>query len=210
MQWSDMFDYFLPELPGVGQDIAKTVIRRAAIEFCEETFVWTYELTPINVVAGTATYSMVAPLADSDIAVILNAWYDGKSIHPVSPENLAQFPVYWPDVEGKPSHFTQETQDTVRLYPKPVDTVSDALRIRVGLRPSLASQGILDWLANKYIQEFAMGAKSILKAMNGKPWTDPEGAMMCRAQFEGAKTRAAIDATRGFTRGPLRMRLRGS
>ena len=209
MKWSGFYDYVLPELPGVATDLVDIYLRRAAIEFCEETSVYVSDHDPISLIKGIAEYDLEAPEPETDIVSVKKAWVGDSSIEYVSQDTLNQRPVYWPnETAPRPSAFTQQTQASLIVFPKPTESLKNGFNMKVVLRPTLGATGIIDWMATKYIQEITDGAKAMLMAMPNKPWTQPDGAALYRAQFESGKTRATIEAQRSFTRASQQVQLK--
>ena len=209
MKWSAFYDYVLPELSGVTSDLVDIYLRRAAIEFCEETSVYVADHDPISVIKGIAEYDLEAPEQETDIVSVKKAWVGDAAIDYVSQDTLNQRPTYWPnETAPRPTAFTQQTQTSLIVYPKPTESLRNGLHLKVILRPSGASTGVVDWLGNKYIQEITDGTKAMLMAMPNKPWTQPDGAALYRAQFESGKTRATIEGQRSFTRTSMQVQLK--
>lgn len=207
--WSSFYPYILPEVPGVPEPLLDHVIRNAAIDFCEETGVQYIDAAPINVVAGTAKYAIDTADVELDCSVVKFAWLENQPL-PFVPQDMLndQTGVYWPDQEAdRPTGFTQDDQTHIILYPKPKLSITGGLKMKLVVRPSLTSTGVTDWVANRFIQEIAYGALSMLAGMVGKSWSNPEAEAKYRAAFEAGKTRATIDANRSFTRAPLRLGL---
>lgn len=201
MKWSDFYPYVLSECDRVMLDVADLYIRQAAIEFCEETGVYVADHDPITLIKGINEYDLDAPEAETDIVLVKKAWVGDAAIDYVSQDTLNQRPVYWPSESApRPTAFTQQTQTSLIVFPKPSEAMVNGLKLKVVLRPSLTATGIVDWMGKKYVQEISAGAKAMLMDMVNKPWTSHDGAAKYRAQFEAAKTRATIEATRSFTR----------
>ena len=199
----------MPEAPGAPEPVVAHTLRRAAIEFCEETVVHVIDAPPISVVAGVGEYPINSGDPELDVSMVKFVWFDGRPLTYV-PQDVIDMNVadYWPSKTAeRPTCFTQQDQDHIIIYPKPSVDLPDALKLRLVVRPSLTSTGVVDWLGKRFIQEISYGALSMLAGMVGKPWSNPEAEAKYRAMFEAAKTRATIDAYRSFTRSPLRVAL---
>lgn len=209
MKWSAFYDYVLPELNGVPTNLVDIYLRRAAIEFCEETTVYVADHDPISLIKGIAEYDLEAPEPETDIVSVKKAWVEDAGIEYIGQDTLNQRPTYWPgETAPRPTAFTQQTQTSLIVYPKPTESLRNGLKLKVVLRPTLSANNIADWLGGKYIQEISDGAKAMLMSMPNKPWTQPDGAAMYRAQFEAGKTRATIEAQRSFTRASQQVQLK--
>lgn len=209
MKWSGFYDYVMPELSGVTPDLVDIYLRRAAIELCEETAVYVADHDPVSLIKGIAEYDLETPEPETDIVSVKKAWVGDAAIDYVSQDTLNQRPTYWPgETAPRPVAFTQQTQTSLIVYPKPSESIRNGLKMKVVLRPSLTSTGIADWVGGKYIQEISDGAKAMMMAMPNKPWTQPEGAALYRSQFEAGKTRATIEGQRSFTRTSMQVQLK--
>jgi hypothetical protein len=209
MKWSAFYDFVLPELNGVPTDLVDIYLRRAAIEFCEETSVYVADHDPISLIKGIAEYDLETPETETDIVSVKKAWVGNAPIDYLSQDTLNQRMSYWPaDEATQPTAFTQQTQTSIIVYPKPTESFRNGLKMKVVLRPSLNATQIADWVATKYIQEITDGAKAMLMAMENKPWSSPSGEAKYRAQFEAGKTRATIEALRSFTRASQQVQLK--
>lgn len=209
MKWSAFYDFVMPEVPGINTELVDIYLRRAAIEFCEETTVYVADHDPISLIKGIAEYDLEPPEPETDIVSVKKAWVQDAGIEYIGQDTLNQRPTYWPgETAPRPTAFTQQTQTSLIVYPKPTESLRNGLKLKVVLRPTLNATSIADWLGSKYIQEISDGAKAMLMGMSKKPWTDPEGEAKYRASFEAAKTRATIEAQRSFTRASQQVQLK--
>jgi hypothetical protein len=209
MKWSAFYPYVLSECDRVMLDVADLYIRQAAIEFCEETAVYTADHDPITLIKGISEYDLDPPESETDIVLVKKAWVGDAQIEYVSQDTLNQRPVYWPgETAPRPTAFTQQTQTSLIVFPKPTESLTNGMKLKVVLRPTLTATGIADWVGSKYVQEISAGAKAMLMDMVNKPWTSHEGAAKYRAQFEAAKTRATIEGQRSFTRASQKVQMK--
>lgn len=205
--WEDFFDYVMPEVPGIGTDLALMYIRLAAIDFCDKSLVHTVMLDDITLVAGQTTYDIAVP-DQTDLAMVVNAWVGTRTITPKQIDELNQNSIDWQSESGRPESFTQTTQTSISLYKTPdANNIADALRLRAALRPDIGADGLEDWVANKYVTTIAAGAMARLMSMPKKPWTDLQSAGLKNAMYMQGLNEARIDAKRGFSRGGLRVNL---
>lgn len=211
MKWAAFYDFILPELPAAQVNLVDLHLRQAAIEFLEETQVWVAVADPINTTAGVATYQLAPPAAvlEADVVQVRVARFEGTLLTFTTMDELRQSAIdYEVQTSPMPRGFTQYTQSTLTLVPAPDHSTTGGLTMKLALRPSLTATGVPDWIGTKWVQELSMGAKAMLMSMVGKPWSSPEGAMGYRQQFEGAKTRATIEANRSFTRANSQIQLK--
>lgn len=221
--WSAFYPYVLAEVPMAPEPLVDFMLRKAAIDFCEETAVHSIQADAIDVLAGTAVYPLVPPGViiapavtavpdpELDVCMVKYAWLNNQPLPYVSQEILnQQSTTYWRNDTGdKPTGFTQDDQDNLILYPNPTRdyTGTNGLLLTLVVRPSLAATGVKDWIGKRYVQEISYGAVAMLTGMVGKPWSNPEAEQKYTVKFEAAKTKATIDAYRSFTRGALRVQM---
>jgi hypothetical protein len=207
--FSAFYDRILPELQGVTTAVVDDMLRQVAIEFCEETEVHCTEVTAIDVVAGTAEYTLTSPVSSTEACRIKAAWYNGVPLHIASETVLNGSTEYWRDLTStQPWAYTQKSPDKIILFPEPEESLAGGLRVLIVLRPTLAATTITDWVATRYMRCLGYGVKGRLMAQPAKPWTNPDLATYNLAMYEASKGHAAADARRSFAPGALTVRMR--
>lgn len=199
--WADFYDYVLPELPGVPQDVATLHLRSVAIDFFERARIYIVDHDPILIVGTQHTYDL-APPTGYEVAEIDVAELEATPLDPVGLDDLPQFfPQGVGNYTGQPRVYFQETLDTVRFAPTP-DSASTALEVtlRTVLRPTRASTGVDNWVFNKWVEVIANGVKSRLMLMPSKPWTNPQLANFYGNLYATAVQKAGVGSAKGKTR----------
>ncbi len=116
------YEDFLPEVvqyvPDVPEFIAINAIRNSCIEFCEKSRYLQTDLTPINLVANQAMYTVIVP-PDTKFVDIVEAYANDVLLIPKSSEELSRIYRYtdWRSVEGQPMYITREVYTSVQLVP---------------------------------------------------------------------------------------------
>lgn len=197
-QW---YDDVLPSAPGCAPAMALDMIRKSAIEFCQETRVWHYEHPAISVVANTADYPFVPP-AGTVVTEILDAWYDGVWVEPKGSDDLAEINGNWLAWTGpRPIYVTQPDERTLRLVPKPTVSLANGLVLLVALKPTIAATTIEERLYQEYREKIADGALARLYMMPKMPYTDfklgKDKATAFRSHCNEVYNKAARAHTRG-------------
>lgn len=211
MLWNAFYDVMLTELPGVPTNLVDLHLKLSAIEFLDETHVWVVTADPVDIVANTATYSLVAPAAitHADVAQVKVARFGGVPLTFITQDELRQSST---DLEAEtnssPRGFTQYADNTLTLIPPPSVALTAGLTMKLAIVPDLTATGVEDWIGGKWFRDIAAGAKAELMGMADKPWSNATRAKDCRAQFEAAKTRATIEANRGLTRATSQIQLK--
>ena len=204
MLWSAFNDIVLAELPQAPSPLVVQYARRVAIDFCETTQLYVVDLTAIDVVATTATYSLTAPSSETTPSEVVSAYLSGAPLKMIPVTQLRRTGTRWAaDTAVAPTGFTQLDSATVTLYPKPTANATGALSLTATLKPSLTSTGLVAWMANKYYYDLANGIKALLMSMPGKSWSNPEGAKVYAGMYGGAVTAAAQAAGRNVQRARL-------
>lgn len=205
MLWSAWYDSILTELPGAQAPVVEYALRQAAIDFCDETAIYTATLGAVDVVVGQSAYPLQSPDPEAEAFLVKSVWVnDGEALSFATQDALASWSTRWEALSGDPPKaFTQERYDQVHLVPIPEVGYVGGLVVRAALRPTLTSTGLTDHIATQYFDVLACGAKARLMGMSAKPWTNPDGEAKNRALFEAGKTRAVVDANRSLTRAAL-------
>lgn len=214
--WADFYDHILPDVNGVSTGVVDHILRQVAIDFCEKTCILTEEADLIDVVADTATYTLV-PLSEAggtppglvEPYKIKAAWYDGVplAIAPIDVLNSANG--YWgSDTATVATAYTQKQPDEIILYPNPSVSLDEGLRVELIVRPLQDAAELEDWVANRYMECLAYGVKGRLMAQPNRPWTNPEYASYYLGLYTSARAKATIEANTSLTRGVLSVRQR--
>lgn len=199
--WSAFYPDVLPELPGAPDIVVDHWLRNAAIEFCERSRILIEDLDPESAVVGQGEYDLV-PDVGRDIVEVIDVSYNGVALRPRSVDYLENtYGGDWGARLGVPDCYTQLTADKLLLVPAPSAALTDAIKIKVALKPSATATGIDDWLFIKYRFGIAAGAKAKLMSMAGNvPWKSPDHVPWYQAQFDAAIADAIDRAKKGLVR----------
>lgn len=203
--WSEFTALFLYEVPRCSAPMAESAVRDAVIEFCSRTRILRVDHPPISSVAGTATYPW-SPGAGLTVVEPEHVWYEKKELTPATSAQLAGLYAYWPDEQGVPLYFVQESAGALTLVPKPSASVSNAITAKVFVTPSRSSVDVHDEVFERHAEAIIAGAKARLFAMRAEHWYDPNLAVYNRSAFETAIGRAAWRAAKADSRAPMRTR----
>jgi hypothetical protein len=207
--WSGFYDSVLPELNGITTAVVDHTLRQVAIDFCERTCIHSEEVTPINVVAGTANYVLSPLTTGTEAYKIKAAWYDGVPLDIAPLDALNSAYQYWRDHDSPdPRAYTQAKPGEIILYPKPSEDLTGGLRVEIILRPTQTATLLTTWIAERYMYDLSCGVKGRLMAQPGRPWTNPEMASYYLNHYNTARAKATIEANTSLTRGALSVRPR--
>ena len=160
----------LPYVPGCPDSLIQTNIRSAAIELCEKTKAFTFDLDPITTISGEYEYEFDQP-SGTEVHQILWATYDGNDLDPISPRSLELNYPDWRDKTGTPTVYLQKTVNTFWLVPVPND--GKELLVNVALKPTRTTNNIDTEFSNTYRDGIIYGTIFRLLRIPQKEWTDP-------------------------------------
>lgn len=207
--WSGFYDYIMPHLQGVQNNLVDLALRNVCIDFCQQTGIHLDWQAAQDIVGNTANYNLSTAVTGCEVYQVKTAWADGKPLAFAPLDALNSRNTYWRDETAPAAEgFTQEVPNVIVLWPTPTTDVTNGLIVLNSLCPTRASTGLTDWIASRYMDALANGAVGQLMAMPAKPWTDPATANFYTTLYEAAKTRATIDVNRSLTRGALSATLR--
>ncbi|CDN87321.1 hypothetical protein BN948_01741 [Hydrogenophaga intermedia] len=194
--WSYWFPDLAPHLPGCPNILMVHELRRAAQVFFERSRAWRVDLGPLPVGASAETIALLPADASMDLVELEAAWYDGKLMDPVTPEELDRaYSDQWRTHTGTSTKYMEMEPGVLTLYPKPMAAAAEGVRARLIVKPSDISQGLPDEIAKRYHEAMHIGAKARLMVYAKKPWTDAQMGVayggMFSALTDSAHTRAA-------------------
>lgn len=196
MLWSEFSPYVLPYVSGAPDPLIAHHVRLAAIDFCRRTSCYQASLDPI---ASDGTV-LVEIEADTGLQIIKikAVAVNGKDYPLVDSAGglkLAR--------ANSPQDFcfTQDNQ-ILQVYPAPaagVTVVLDAI-----LAPTLTATGLINAVANAYMQDMAMGAIASLQRVPNQPFTDLNSSALMQAQYQARVSTTAAKVARGLMGGKMR------
>ncbi len=190
----DFFPEVLPEVEGCPKMMVRNAIRSAIIRFCEVSKYITQELTPINIVADTHTYTLTPPTG-SLIETVIRANIAGyPALTFMSEDTLdREWSEFFGDTsatdwrvytQDRPEVFHQPTRSSIRLIGIPTTAITAGLEAKVALRPTHDATTVDDRLRDEFHEQIGRGAKARLLAMPEKNWTDLKMAAYYLTKFE--------------------------
>lgn len=207
-----LFSAFLPEvLPYVHdcpQIAATNAIRNAAIEFCERSGYWQADLAPVDALALTGTYVLVAPTG-TRVVDCISVWFNNILVVPKSAEELTKLyrGIDWRSLAGQPSFVMSDHSGAIRLVPAPAIAVVGAINVRASIAPTRATTGMDSDVYEKQLEVIASGARARLLNMSGQPAYDPVQATAQRTAFLAGCNNARIRANKASTRASVQVEI---
>lgn len=176
--------------------IIDNAILRAATEFCRRTGIWIEEQDPISTIIDEIQYDLEPP-TDSIVDRLLSVVIDGAAIGSARTQDLDKNISNWRTADsGPPANYYFDTPDILSLRPAP-DKVYTIAATMV-LRPSSDATTLPDLLL-RYDEAIGFGAITRLLEMGGKSWSNPNGAISYKGQFEREITNTGAKANKRHT-----------
>lgn len=211
--WEDV----APDISGLAMPALVIAVRNACIKFCAETFLWTQDLTRINVVANTQSYALTAPsnsiiIGVDDVKYKQNGVDDDQfiTLDPVSEnqKNLQDSGSWKYRTSTTPSEYFVDKDRNLLLYRIPTVASTSGLLVKVNLKPDRACTTVDEFLYNDHFDTIGNGAKADLFSRRAMPWFDGQLALVHRALFTNGVNNAKPIKTSGYTKRPMRAQMR--
>lgn len=197
---------FLPRVligaPGCAEFSAEQAVLDACIQFCRETLAMQQFLSAVTVTPGTADYALNAG-AGLVAVKVMEASLDGYTLEPAALADLARV-ADWNVETGPVECYTQLGDGAMKLYRVP--DAAGSLRIRAAVAPTRAATAVPDMLADRWLDAVTSGALSRLLMQPDRPYTNPKLAQVHLQNFFAEIAKVRVEATKGFTNAPLRVR----
>jgi len=203
--WSYWFPDLLTHVPGCPIPLAVFELRRAAQAFFKSARAWQVTQPLVPITAAQTSVTVALDSAEQELVRVEKAWLDGNSLAVQTLEGLDDSALSddWTLHTGTPTALVQLTPGVLTLYPVPTANALTGLKLRVSVRPSDASTGVPDEMAVKFRDEIHAGAKARLMMYPGRPWSNPEMALLNAGTFEAGVGAANLAAARSFGRGRI-------
>lgn len=204
---TDFLDYIMVELPGADIALVKQKVLESCIEFCARTKVYTVTLPAIDVVSGTASYTL-DPESGYIISDVMadGVVYNGVMLNPSDPVSLDDVFTDWRTTgSGAPSYYLLSAdRTTLTLVETPDASITGGLVVTVAEKPTINATTVPDVLLSRYHEAVKCGALGALFAMKRKPWSDTSLATFHMQRFNALTGRADSERAKSFTRKSLR------
>jgi hypothetical protein len=210
----------LTQVVGVPAQGIKFAVRNAAIKFCEESLLWTYTLSRIDVVADTGAYSLTVPTdQNGQVVSIDNVKYkeDGQDddqfrrLDPISEtqQDLLDSGSWSFLSSSTPNNFYSTfLSKQLNFYQIPSEASAGGLLVKVNLRPTISCDDVPDFLYDDYREAVKDGALAFLFGSKAMPWYSLETSLYHRALFKDAYSDAKQDKITGPTKRLMQVSVR--
>jgi len=206
VSYDEFLPYVLQYVPDASDFIALNAIKSAAIEFCEKTLIWQYNVPAMGIINGQNNYVVATP-SDTKMVVPVQAYFNTNLLIPKGPDELAE--IYrmgdYQQIQGAPQYITRITKPEVVLVPTPYVTQPAILYLKVALAPTRDSEEISSEMFEQYAEAIAWGARARLYAQPRQDYTDRAASIEALKMFRYEINRIRMQVTKGLTRGSPRV-----
>lgn len=207
MNVTDLIPFILPETPGCPDALIKQNLVLSAIAFCVDTLAWCEIQDSLIVIDGQSELDVEVPTG-ARIVTVKDIWAANRRLRPVTMSQLFELIPNWQDARGsEPTYYNASTDwQTIRIFPIPLGANRARLRMSAAYAPTLAATTLPDEIVTKYHDGIVGGAKARLMAMQGKAWSNLQGAAVYQQQAESQIIKAKIDILHDRVQGSLSVR----
>lgn len=195
--WDTFYPYVQPHVPGCPEITIKLHLQEAAVDFCERSAVWRFDIEQDFTAKTLSDYEIFVP-DNSLLENILVLYLGGVPLKKVVDSHHFRSSQ---SGLGRPRAYSLYQDASIRFYPTPDDKYTfDGVGVA---KPTLDATGVEDFIYNTHGRAIACGALGKLLNIPGKEWTNPDLASYYTMKF----AKAADDAMgRDMSRGEIRVR----
>jgi hypothetical protein len=179
----------LPRTPGALRKVVKREVVLAAREFFEQTAAWRVVVGPKNLVANKKRYYMSPYDAYANVVQVFSVELNGSPLVP-----LLRRPAGAEPTRDYPSRFYMDSPDTVRLWPYPQNSMTNALTFYVALAPKQTVTHLPAVALSHWYDAILDGALGRLFTHPAKPYSNPAAAEYHLKRFRSAIGRVSGQA----------------
>jgi hypothetical protein len=180
------------DVPGCPDFLIAKEIKKAAIQFCEESKVYSYTATGVTVVDDNSLLPVLP--AETRFSHITNIKVDGKPVYPKSKNDF--FSVTDDAKTGRPQYFYEEA-GVIYFYPTPNDAYG--VKINAVIKPSRNATGIEAHILDDWLEAISQLAIFNLTTMPERTWTDANIAKKAMTIYQQQLSKATKQANLGKT-----------
>jgi hypothetical protein len=172
-------------VPGASKSDIDFAVRTIIREFCDKTLLYTRQLTAINLVDGTSTYTLTAP-TDCSIVGVERVEVNNMYVDPTSLDLLDRSPENWRQIESsQPFAYTVDAEKVLQFKEIPTESITGGIVVWVSLKPTPITNIVPDFIYDDWYETILNGVVSYLLRMPNKPWTSIEGGEYFSELYDG-------------------------
>jgi hypothetical protein len=198
------FEAFLPNLtqyvPDVPELVALNAVRNAAIEFCERTLIWQFDVDAMLAIKDVSTYEIDASAGVKFVDVMFG-YYDDKLLVPRATDELTRLFRWkdWRTMKGEPAYITRLTAKEVIVVPTP-DKAGPKISVRAAFAPTRDASGVGVDVFENYVEIVCHGARARLYNTPGQPYYDKNSALEFDRRFRAGISEVRVMVNKSLTR----------
>lgn len=186
----------MPHVSGCPEAIVIDATREAAVKFCTHTQIIREKIPPIDVLAGTDEYNIVAS-SEKEVVGIVSFLYNNRELHQKTEEELDIIDCGWRTAEpGVATYVAVPEPGRFILNRIPIEDIPGSIVIKAATKPAGNAENLDDALHSNWIEAIKYGSLESLFEIPGKGWSDMNQALWYGKRFnyliQSGKARARM------------------
>lgn len=186
----------LPRTPGANRKVLRREFVLTCREFFTQSCTWRALVEGIDLVGGTASYTVPSPDATGEIFQIATVEYAGRPLTP-----LVRRPVTETTPTGTPTCWYPNGTNSFTLWPTPENTEDDAVRCEVFLTLVDTATMVPDIAYQRFYDVLLDGVLGRMFSHPMKPYSSPDLGTYHLKRFRSAMSEFTGMAKQGFING---------
>ena len=205
---STLYDYLLPELPGIETALVDLHMKEVARDFCEITKFWRVPFDAENSVANQAAYDVYPDESYADVIKVTKLTVNGVLLYNEMYESSTNAELRPKYERGSPPFTVSGDMLELTLHPDEVPTTGQAAGVVMegAIKPAVNAPKLPDFFGSEWRQAICFGTLARLMTMGNKPWADRALAGVYASRYMSQVHLAASRGSTGNTRAALRTR----
>jgi hypothetical protein len=198
------YEKFLPDLtqyvPDVPEVVAINALRNAAIEFCERTRIWQFDMDAMLIIKGVNTYEIDVTQGIKFVDISFG-YYADKLLVPKSADELTTLYRWtdWRTLEAEPAFITRIAAREVMIVPTP-KFGGGKVSVRASFAPTRDSSSVGVDVYENYTEIICHGARARLYNTPMQPYYDRQTAAEFEKKFRVGITEVRTLVNKSLTR----------
>jgi len=215
LAYSTVISEMQAHVPALPDLVAIPLVNKIVIDLCERTHAWRTTLTDKLMVAGTSNYTLVSPVADTEVVavhqamVVLTTAAVRRKLEVLTVEQAYDQYPDWPNTAtpGEPKAVWQSDFTSYNVGPVPGTADTYNISVRASIRPTQAATGCDTMLYNEFRRAIFHGVLYEAMMMKNVPWADMKLAEVHGRQWTHLVSTARAKVNAGFGKVPLVVRM---
>lgn len=193
--------------------------RLACIRFCERTWLYSQDLTRIDVVEDTYEYALADP-TDTEILAVDDVMFkvdeaDDDQFSTLAPISEVQMKKFigggwkYHDSAGPSEYWADVVNKKLWLKPPPDADSGEGLLVTAILKPDLDCTSVSDFFYDDYRDEITIGMLEVLFSQSAMSWFNPGLAAMHKVDFRNICNDLKWKRITGIANRPLQLQSGG-